>query len=396
MPVEFLVRAILIASLALFTSACGGGGGGSDAAVEQIDTGSGTNTGENEDNSEDEANAGEEEAIPPFIATQHELLPLIENTTIAYDDGKSLEVTKSTALPDETTDIYAVNYGDITQFFSSTPEQILLHGVDGVFSIPDNAPATNISFNTIRFSPPILIWKKEQDIIENQIEAGGTATATLTARVLGLPITRDISATILDSSTSQWTANQTLTSAIGQFQSKKIVIAINLAITIPELSSEVFSFLLRDTLNLVPGIGIISRDVDYTNGQSDDSALKFTHTISAINELPHPITFVKSGASPAPSPPEDTTNETYDQDRIFNFSNNGTNISSELYDITNMIDINTAGWINITKDNINKNYTVDILVNENTPVSSTSALVMFEHKISGQELPANINLIANP
>ncbi|MBV1922235.1 MAG: hypothetical protein KUG73_16275, partial [Pseudomonadales bacterium] len=204
MPVEFLVRAILITSLALFTSACGGGGG-SDTAAEPVNVDVDTS------GSEEEANTGGEETITPFVATQHELLPLIEGTTITYDDGKNLAVTKSTALPDETTDIYAVNYGDIIQFFSSTPEQILLHGVDGTFSIPDNAPATNISFNTIRFSPPIPIWKKEQDIIENQIETGGTATATLSASVLGLPITRNIDATILDSSTSQWAANQTLT-----------------------------------------------------------------------------------------------------------------------------------------------------------------------------------------
>ncbi|MBL4764825.1 MAG: serine/threonine protein kinase, partial [Colwellia sp.] len=47
MSVEFFVRAILIASLALFTSACGGGGGGgSDAAAVETVTGSDTDTDE--------------------------------------------------------------------------------------------------------------------------------------------------------------------------------------------------------------------------------------------------------------------------------------------------------------------------------------------------------------
>ncbi|MBL4705571.1 MAG: hypothetical protein JKY54_13690 [Flavobacteriales bacterium] len=370
MSVEFFVRAILITSLALLTSACG-----SEEVEEEGTTGTTSPT--------------------PFIATQHELLPLIAGTTITYDDGKNITATKDTTLSDETTTVYAVNYGNMTQFFSSTPEQILLHGVNGTFTIPDIAPATNISFNTIRFSPPILIWKKEQAKFDDQIKAEGTATAKLAASVFGFPVAYDVNATILESSTSQWVADQTLPSAIGQFQSKKIVLAINLGITIPELSSEVFPFLLKDTLNLTPGLGIVSRDVDYTNGYGDDSAPKFTHTISAVSQLPHPITFVKSGASPTPSVPQNTINNTYDQDAIFNLSN-GADISSEQYDITNMEDINTAGWINITKDDTNKNYMVEILVNENTPVSSTSLLVMFEHKTSGEELPANINLIANP
>lgn len=394
MSVEFLVRAILISSLALFTSACGGGGGGSDATAEPVNADAGSNTDESSEN-EETSGGEEEETIPPFEATQHELLPLIESTTITYDDGQSITVTKDDSLSDETTTVYAVNYGDMIQYFSSTPEQISLHGVDGTFNIPDFAPATNISFNTIRFSPPIVIWKKEQAKFDDHIEAAGTATAKLTANIFGLPIARDINATILESSTSLWTADQTLLSALGQFQSNKIVLTINLAITIPELSSDTFPFLLTDTINLVPGVGIVSRGVDYTSGNAEDSAPKFTHTISAVNELPYPITFEKSGASPTPSIPQNTASTTYDQDAIFNFSN-GADISSDQYDITNLADINTAGWINITKDDTNKNYMVEILANENTPVSSTSVLVMFEHKTSGKELPANINLIANP
>ena len=177
-----------------------------------------------------------------------------------------------------------------------------------------------------------------------------------------------------DTSSSYWFTDKTLTSAIGEFRTKEIRININVTGT---ESGVDFSVILSDTLNLTPGIGIISRDIDYTNDREGSSAPQFTHRISAVSELPHPITFVKSGASPTPSIPEDTSDETYDQDAIFNFSSDGINISSDQYNITNMADINTAGWVNITKDDINKNYIAEILVNENTPVSSTSVLVMF-------------------
>ena len=376
MSVEFFVRAILIASLALFTSACGGGGGGSDAAPSN-----------NTDTDENIA----------FTATQHELLPLIQGATITYDDGQTVTVTKDDDLSDETTTIYAVDYGDMVQYFSSTPDQISLHGVDGTFSIPDVDPVTNISFNNIRFSPPISIWKDGQIQFEDQINTQGTATALLSGTAFSLPVSKSINANVLTTSLSQWSTNNTPLSTIGSFQSKeiKIIIEIEGEVIIPGIFSTDFDVTLKDTLNLVPGLGIVSRNVDYTGDYDADSAPKFTHTISAVNELPYPITFEKSGASPTPSIPQNTANTTYDQDAIFNLPN-GTDISSDQYNITNMTDINTAGWVNITKDDINKNYMVEILVNENTPASSTSILVMFEHKTSGKELPANVNLIANP
>ena len=204
-----LAKALSCSSLLVLAGCGGGGGGGSDAPPNaSTDTDTDDNT--------------------SFTATQHELLPLITGTTITFDDGQSITVSEDATLSDETTTVYAVNYGDMIQYFSSTPETILLHGVDGTFTIPDVDPVTNISFNNIRFSPPIPIWKDAQVQFEDQIDTQGTATALLSGTAFSLPVSKSINANVLTTSLSQWSTNNTISSAIGQFQSKEIKITINI------------------------------------------------------------------------------------------------------------------------------------------------------------------------
>ena len=396
MSVEFFVRAILIASLALFTSACGGGGGGgSDAAAVETDTGSNTDTDENTENedtagNEDEAAEGEE-TIPPFDATQHELLPLIEGTTITYDDGQSVTVTKDDDLSDETTTVYAVNYGDMVQYFSSTPEQILLHGVDGTFSIDDINTrflvATNVSFDKVRFSPPLPVVTEGKQPGVNQIEPGGTATATVTANINGSSVPSSFSgipANIQDDSFSTEFLTKVVDTPTGIFTTKNIQLDITISGSI--LAND-FSASLNDSIFLTPGLGIVKRVANYSN-----DAIIINHTLTSVTNLPHPITFTRTLATPTPSIPQNTPENTYDQDRIFNLSG-GENINSEMYDIANMKEINAAGWIEIIKDTINNNYTINILDNDSLPTGNTSTLIMFQHNTLGTELPTSLNLI---
>lgn len=399
-----VTRTLVLVLFALLMTACGGGssGGGSsedpasDNPVQVTDEGNNTEQDGDSDSDDDGYNCNvdgdDDNEIASMSELQNELLPLTPGVTISYDDGTNLIVTESTSLSANAATIFCVNYGSMTQYISSSPEEVLLHGVDGAFNI-DDIPTeagliSDISFNNVRFSPPIPIWKKDQLIAEDQILEEGVVTASLSAKapVLGTISVSSITATVESSSTSFWFIEQYLSSPIGEFKSKGILLEIDITGNVDGFG---FATGLTDRIYLVPGLGIVLRKANYA---ADDVTID--HAIAGVSDLPHPITFKTSEANPTPTIPADTVEITYDEDGIFNVSG-GAIISSEEYDIKNMDELNATGWISLIKDDISNHFSITMLTNDSTPVSSTSLSVLFENNETKKIIPANINLIVN-
>lgn len=406
-----VTRTLVFVLFALLMTACGGGSSGGDSSgsdssedpasdnpVQVTDEGNNTEQGGDSDGDSDDdgynCNVDGDDAneIASMSELQNELLPLTPGVTISYNDGTDLTVTESKFSSNSTATIFCVNYDSMTQYISSSPEEVLLYGIDGTFNIDDISTEagliTDISFKNVRFSPPIPIWKKGQLITEDQILEEGVVTASLSAKVpvFGTVSDSPIYATVESSSTSFWFIEQYLSSPIGEFKSKGILLEIDITGNVNGFD---FATGLTDRLYLVPGLGIVLRKANYA---ADDVTID--HAIAGIANLPHPITFKTSDANPTPTIPADTVEITYDEDGIFNVSG-GAIISSEEYDIKNIDELNATGWISLIKDDISNHFSITMLTNNSTPVSSTSLSVLFENKATKKIIPANINLIVN-
>ena len=369
MSVEFLVRAILVASLALFMSGCGGGGGGGSDSPAAEQTGTVTNT---DDSSGNEEAAEEEETTEPYVftRTQFEYLPFTDGTSIQYNDGSTASVTLDTNEFIGKS-VYAVVNNDTTLYLSSTATKIALHGVDGSIVISANGLSTTIK--KLRFydrnsdeiiSIPLLYSttteNNEASIIPTEAIAKATTSNLGTLNINSLSIS------------SKFTNEELNILTYGMLPSRKLTFSIQGMAQLPfGLDPEPASF--TDTIYLTSGIGIVIH-------QSIDANID--NEISSLTGLPTTTWFNNAAGTPTIDSESDPT---------FSIPGIGA-ISSTTYRVANIDALNEIPWLTIQEDTASNTFNVDMTAHEDLPSTLTSIEVIFENKETEERLSGNVTI----
>ncbi|OUS03024.1 hypothetical protein A9Q81_07965 [Gammaproteobacteria bacterium 42_54_T18] len=366
MSVEFLMRAILIASLTLLTSACGGGGGGGSDSPAAEQTGTGSDTSDNED----ESAAEEEGTAEPYVftRTQFEYLPFTDGTSIQYNDGSTASVTLDTN-EFANKSVYAVVNNGTTLYLSTTATKMALHGVDGSIEISGNGISTTVE--KLRFhdktsdeviSIPLLYSTTAEDTEPSStpIQAIGKATTSNFG-------TRNIN----ELSVSSKFVNTELTSlTYGALQARKLTLAISGMAD--AVITEIF-VTFTDTLYLTSGIGIVKH-------QSTDYGID--NEITSLTGLPTTIWFNNAAGTPTIDSESDPT---------FSIAGIGA-ISSTTYRVANIDALNETPWLTIQEDTASNTFNVDMTTHEDLPTTLTSVEVIFENKETNKHLSGNVTI----
>ncbi len=353
MSVEFLVRAILIASLALLTSACGGGGGGSGATVVQSDTDSGT---------------GEPYV---FTRTQFEYLPFTGGTSIQYDDDTESSVTL------DTNDfagkgVYAIENDGTTLYFSTTETKIAFHGADG--SIEKNG----ITITKLRFRDSTGNLSSIPMLYSNTPEGTNAIFTELTTKkaeattnnfLIGTVDVQSLEVTSIFENTEPEPKLD-----YGLLPTRKLTFTIQGIVQLPAiLDQPPFSVTFTDTLYLTSGIGIVKHE-------STDYGIN--NEIVSLTGLPTTIWFNNAADTPIIDSESDPT---------FSIAGIGA-ISSTTYRVANIDALNEIPWLSIQEDTASNTFNVGMTPHEDLPATLTSVEVIFENKETEERLSGNVTI----
>lgn len=351
MSVEFLVRAILIASLALFTSACGGGGGGGSEAAPG-------------------ASADTEGSTSPYVfnRTQFEYLPLTDGTSIQYNDDTTATVTL------DTNDfagkgVYAVQNGSTTLYFSSTETKMAFHGADG--SIEKNG----ITITKLRFYDTIGNLSSIP-MLYSSTPAGSDAVFTETTTIAKATSSNILIGTVdvLSLDVTSIFTNTEENLSYGSLPTRQLTFSIQGMVQPPALLGQPpFSVTFTDTLYLTSGIGIVKH-------QSTDYGID--NEISSLVGLPTTIWFNNENNTPVIDSESDST---------FTIAGIGA-ISSSTYRIANIDDLNEIPWLTIQEDTASNTFNVEMNAHADLPSTLTSVEVIFENKETEERLSGNVTI----
>ena len=351
MSVEFFVRAILIASLALFTSACGGGGGGSDAAPS---TSSDTDT---------------EDSTTPYIfgRTQFEYLPFTTGTSIQYDDDSEASATLDTSeFADQS--VYAIENNGTTLYLSTTATKMALHGVDTAIEITGGGITATLE--KLRFydetsgekiSIPLLYSTTPEDTEASPTTIKARATAKTNLGTYNIN-SLSISSKFVDTELTGLT--------YGALPTRKLTFAIS---GMADVIITQFFVSFTDTLYLASGIGIVKH-------QSTD--YEINNEIVSLTGLPKTIWFNNDGVNPPTS----------DDNTTFSIAG-GDPISSSTYRVANIDKLSEDNpWLTIQEDTASNTFNVDMTAHEDLPTTLTSIEVIFENKETEERLSGNVTI----
>ncbi len=282
------INGLILLFATTLLAACGGGGSGS-APTETPVFGTSSN----------------------YVQKFNTYLPLTDNSFIYYKDSTlGFEIPDATKINfekiDGDVDIYTLTIplgdNDLTLHVSSTPEQILLHKIDGPIE------ADGFSVDTISFKTPIQFYPAINETVQ--------ATATISGIAVGVTVNYTSSNTSL---------------VFDEDYGKLPTLQINLVTTVSSTTfgiSETFT----TTLELAKGIGVVRNQGTY-------ASTSIAYNINRLTNLPQTIWFDNLSGVPVLASGSD------DQFRI-----NGVIIKPSLYDLLNEDEINDLGNVNTIKE----------------------------------------------
>lgn len=302
-------------------------------------------------------------------------LPLSIGASISYSDTavsaiESMQIYNEdfSALAGE--EIYEVTFDSngkpFSFYFSSTPDAIKIHGIDG--PLETSSGGITYQLDQMRFNNPLVLLN------EFNTNPNGITTATAT-------IQYGSSSGVLNNIAIQYNTVNVDTTYSGSygalpvtaaFFNAEIQASINLlgqTITIDDTIS--------NTLLFTKGIGIVRHTGTYV---SSDHI--YNSEIISLNNLPRTIWFNRNNGNPNLASGSSST---------FQMQGSGT-INPDDYNLVNIEEINSLEWITLQQNS--SNFRVTMKSHSNLPTETTSVEVVFEHKVTERRVSAAVILVS--
>ena len=310
---------------------------------------------------------------PPYQQQFNPYLPLAVGASLSYQDTNVGAIDSMHILNEELSqqtgnDIYEVTMdsGDRTFsfFFSSDANRIRLYGIDGPIAITSG----NIAFelDELRFDNPITLQSSTS-------ASGGTTLASAVISAGGS------SSTLNNINVTYQTVNVDSVYN-GQYGTLPVRAALLNAAVTANVSILGATYNIDETLSnsllFAKGIGIVRHSGTYVS-----TDYTYNSELTGLNNLPRSVWFNYNNGNPQLASGSSS---------IFQINGQGT-ISSNDYRLANLDNINALGWIRVQEGS--GRYTVSMPGGGSLPTSTTSVEAVFEHRVTGRRVSANVTLL---
>ncbi|MCG8313649.1 MAG: hypothetical protein MI976_10565 [Pseudomonadales bacterium] len=337
----------------LFLTACGGGGGGGGGSNGSSDSDSDNNV--------------------PLDTVEEQLFEQSQNSYLPFIQGAGWRFSGSVAMTAnaEANNEYSITndlgeFGQLVQYFTSTPSQITLEELRGPATF--DLGGTNVTINSIVFNEPVII-RSATSLPLSFDTISATVSASAGGFTLGgLAFTANITVGTesVETTVSDWAGYPAYQSNVTIQLTGNVLGVGDIDVTINEVSQ------------FVEGIGFISRTLSFP----DLGVPAFDLEIEELVNLPSPIVFLVDDVTPVA-----VTNTTI---RI-----EGETVSPEEYEILNDSELDALDWVTVAANVDSSAYIVEMLPSENLPEEATVVVIYLSNDDGETQLPVNVTLMVD-
>lgn len=304
------------------------------------------------------------------ITLQSPYLPMTAGTQWQYQDTTSGNITANIAAASGFSNDVGIAYSveldssdPVTFYFTSTPQQIYLQGLNGPFNF--SVGSAFYSVDQLRFNEPLALLGAPQD-------QSTLATATVT-RGASFDISSELEIRVSYSATE--TSNQIDSIGLGLLPSQRIELDAEVSI----FSTQTTPAVLLTTQNVgmnfefTSGLGMVALQGNTINNSVDS-------ILQQVTNLPLPIRFEYNSGTPIPVSSSTT------------LATDGGNITASDYTVANQSIFDSLDWVDVVEDTASDTFYVEMQNSATLPTTLTAVQVLLQHKETGERLSTSVIL----